>query len=127
MVLVDSSVWIGFFSGHEPDVARVKNLLAVVNRVVICGVVIQEVVQGIRSERRRDHVAGRLSLLPFVEAGCEEHLEAAELYAGLRKRGITVPPADALIATLSIRNRHELLTCDRHFDAIAEQTRLRLA
>lgn len=125
MVLIDSSVWIGFLAGHEADVAPVNALLSGSNRVVTCGVILQEVVQGVREPRRRTEVAERLSMLPFIEAGKRDHLDAAELYADLRKKGVTVPPADALIATLAINNRHVLLTRDKHFAAISEHTDLR--
>lgn len=68
-----------------------------------------------------------MSFFPFLDAGVEHYVEAAELYASLRRHGVIVPPVDALIAVHAIRADTVLLTRDRHFDEIARHSALRLS
>ena len=49
-VLVDASVWIDFLRGDD-DTVRALNLLIKSGRVVVCGQVLQEVLQGSRDDK----------------------------------------------------------------------------
>ena len=126
MVLVDSSVWIGFLNGSEEDVEELNDLLSPVNRVVICGPVLQEILQGIRSDKKREKVKQMLLNLPFLESTADHFIMAAGIYARMRKKGITVPQVDALIAAHAVMDNLALVTRDRHFDLIAAGSDLRL-
>jgi predicted nucleic acid-binding protein len=119
-VLVDSSVWIGFFRGLEADVVLINDLIRGRSRVLLAGTVVQEVLQGIRAPAQRSMTARMLSRFPCVYADWRAHVGAADLYAELRTKGVTVPAADALIATLALREEVPLCTRDRHFMLIAE-------
>ena len=44
----------------------------------------------------------------------------------LRRRGVTVPNTDMLIATVAQENRLTLLHADHHFDLIASETDLKV-
>jgi hypothetical protein len=48
-VLVDTSVWAGFLAGHAAAVAQI-DALRVAHRMVICGQIPQEALQGSRDE-----------------------------------------------------------------------------
>jgi predicted nucleic acid-binding protein len=127
MVLVDTSVWIDFF--QSPNSAAAENLSRLIvghNQVVLCGVVLQEVLQGIRGKRNFELVQERLLRFPFVDADRETWLQAANLYRLLRTKGITVPTTDATIAALAIQHNLLLFSRDRHFEVIAAGTTLRL-
>ena len=125
MVLVDSSVWIELLQNPEsPWASRLAELIAGHNRAAICGIVLQEVLQGIRDAEAYALTRERLCRLPFVNATKESSLLAADIYRQLRVRGITVPSTDAAIAALAITNQMELFSKDRHFAAIAAHTDL---
>lgn len=127
MVLVDSSVWIDLLQNPDSHWAtRLAELIAGHNRAVLCGVVLQEVLQGIRDDAAFNLTRERLCRLPFVETTREIHLLAADLYRQLRSRGITVPSTDTTIAAIAMVNRLQLFSKDRHFTLIAEHTELRL-
>lgn len=54
MVLVDTSIWIDFL--QAPESVPATALVALIkdhNRVTLCGIVLQEVLQGIRNHRSR--------------------------------------------------------------------------
>ncbi|MBI5745705.1 MAG: PIN domain-containing protein [Nitrospirae bacterium] len=65
MVLVDTSVWIDFFQHPESVYSKkLEDLIKNHNRVILCGIILQEILQGIRDERSYGAAKKRLSLLP---------------------------------------------------------------
>jgi len=94
---------------------------------VTTGVVLQELLQGVRGPKSKDKVIDRFATLPFLTPSREDHIEAAELRNRCRRRGIQVGTIDALLARLCLRHDLEMLTTDRDFEGIAKVTGLRLA
>ncbi len=125
MTLVDTSVWIETFRRTRPlDLESAVSFDA----VVTCLPVIQEVLQGFRDERLFRHARDAMLSLPIVESplGEEVVLEAAALYRGARRAGITVRSGvDCLIAACALRNDLEVLHRDRDFAALARVSALR--
>ena len=127
MVLVDTSIWIEFFQHPvSPEAAGLEELIREHNQAVLCGIVLQEVLQGIRDNKSHSATKERLTKLPYLDMSKEIYLAAASLYRSLRAKGITVPSADTSIAALAIFNRIPLYTKDDHFNSIAKHTRLEL-
>ena len=127
MVLVDSSVWIELLQNQEsPWASRLAELIEGHNCVALCGIVLQEILQGIKHPASCERTRERLCRFPFVAATKETHVLAADLYRNLRSRGITIPSTDAAIAAIAIANRMELLTKDQHFTVIASHSELKL-
>ena len=127
MVVVDTSVWVEFF--RKPSAAgsdRLEELIMGRNRVAICGIILQEILQGIRDQNSYELTRQRLLFLPFLEAGREVHLLAASLYRDLRRNGVTVPSTDALIAAVAIHHGFPVLSGDAHFAVIAANSQLQL-
>ncbi len=127
MVLVDTSVWIAFFRSPagEGD-GMLEELIRDRNRVGLCGIILQEILQGIREQKSYETTRQRLLFLPFLEASREIHLLAVSLYRDLRKRGITVPSTDVAIAAVAIYHDLPLFTLDAHFTEIACHSELKL-
>jgi predicted nucleic acid-binding protein len=116
-ILVDTTVWIDALRGQTPTVVeRLRDLLRE-DRVATCGPIRCEIRRGLRVHER-----GRL--LPLMEAvaslpfGDEDWDEAGILDAGLRARGVTMPPFDVLIARVALREGLSLFTLDRHFTEV---------
>ncbi|WP_373515451.1 PIN domain-containing protein [Persicitalea sp.] len=126
--LHDSSVWIEFRKGivsRRTD--RLRNDL-IANRVYICPVIIQEVLQGIRLDRDFQNVKKDFEdLLALSWDATEAAISAAMLYRQLRQKGITIrKPNDCLIAAFAIHFDVELCHNDRDFDQIAAHTDLKI-
>lgn len=123
-VLVDTSVWLGFIRGHPAAVSLVERLSRNERApgIAICGVVLQEVLQGSRNERELTELRTRLSIWEYEPETPEDFATAAALYARLRWRGKTVPAPDCLLAAVALRTGRSLAAHDRHFDAIAGLT-----
>ena len=129
MIVVDSSVWIDFFSGvSTPEVERLDGQLGV-TPVAIGDLILVEVVQGFR--RERDVATARQlfrSLAPLPMLGARNAWKAAENYRELRRRGITVRKTiDGIIATACIEANLPLLFSDRDFLPYVEHLGLEAA
>ena len=129
MVLIDSSPWIDLLSGHPTvEAQRLDAWLRNGRPVATTGLVLQEVLQGARTERDLNLLRARLGRLPFLHADKETHVDAARLYRKAREPGWAIPAADALIAATALAHGVALLTADRrHFRALARVFKLRLA
>ena len=130
MILVDTSVWIDFFNGYESvEAAHLRICIADVRPLTIPGLVLTEILIGVRNEAEAERVAGVLTAFdPTPELDSTDYQKAAELYRVCRRRGLTIRSTiDCLIAQLCLRHGYELLTKDRDFDSIAEVFPLRRA
>ncbi len=128
IVLVDTTVWIDFFADRdEPHVATLQELIETEEDISLCGVILAEVLQGIRSDTeffKTKEYLGDLVFLPMRQAS---FLRAAEVYRSLRKKGITIrKPVDCMIASVAIEYDIHLLHNDRDFDHIAKHSSLRV-
>ena len=129
MLVVDSSVWIDYFSG-APSPARdtLRRLLGEGEvRLVVPDLVLFEVLRGFRREREFRQARSLMESLSIEPVGgAAIALEAAQHYRSLRSMGFTVRNgADVLIATFCIENGYTLLHKDRDFDAFEELRGLR--
>src|SRR5437016_4039269 len=120
MLLIDSSIWIDYLAGTQsPSTDRLDDYLKSRETIATTGLILQEVLQGTKSERQLETVRSRLSGLTYLPASKGTHFTAARLYRRLRAKGVTVPSMDALIGAVAIENSTPLLTDDRdHFRAL---------
>lgn len=128
MVIVDSSVWIDYLQNTvNPQTDWLEN--AIGNRPIgLTNLILCEVLQGIRHDRRF-RIAQRILLtLPVFDfAGTSVAIAAARNHRFLQSRGFPVRKTfDALIATLCIQEDFELLHRDRDFDAFERHLGLRV-
>lgn len=126
MILVDTSIWIAFFRGVGGASSQLKKLILHKNRAAITGIVLQEVLQGLRDDASYESTRHRLSFLPYLDADKEVFHLAASLYRTLRKQGLTVPSTDALIAAVALHHDVPLYTDDNHFALIAKFSKLQI-
>jgi predicted nucleic acid-binding protein len=116
-ILVDTTIWIEFFRARSKTADRLELLLRE-NGVWTCGVVMFEVLQGIKLEGEKNKILGILESLPYVEMTKRLWQSSAELSIVLKKSGVTVPLSDIFIATIAIENDLSIYTLDKHFSQI---------
>jgi len=127
LVIVDTSIWIDFFQNPESmHKQELKELIRDNNRAVICGIILQEILQGIKDNQFFEAVKQRLLQLPFLNTDREIYLYASSLYRMLQGKGITIPPVDVTIAAIAIKNKIPIFTDDKHFRTIEKYSELRL-
>jgi predicted nucleic acid-binding protein len=117
VIIVDSSVWIDYFSGvANPETDRLDNLLGV-KPVAVGDIILTEVLQGFRHEK--DYRAARelfSDVTVFEMLGVDMAIKSAENFRELRKKGITIrKTADVIIASFCIEQRLPLLFTDKDF------------
>ena len=126
MVLVDTSVWsLALRDRGGPIVEKLeKNIER--GRVTLLGIIVQEVLQGIRRERDARAVAKKLEPFPLLQLSREDHAAAADLHRACARRGVTVATIDCHIASAAMRHDCWLLTADGDFEQIARVATLKL-
>jgi len=127
MVLVDTTVWIDFFAGrNESHVMSLQELIERQEDLSLCGVILAEVLQGIRSDAEFIKTKEYLGDLIFLPMRYATFVQAAEIYRSLRKKGATIrKPVDCMIASVAIEFNIQLLHNDRDFNNIAKHSKLR--
>lgn len=121
-MLVDTSVWIDFFNGHESKHAqRLARAIEETEPIFIPGVVLTEILLGLNREAEAKRIASLLDAFEAVpEPARADYIEAARIYRLCRGKGFTIRSTiDCLIARLCLRDRLPLLTKDGDFKAIA--------
>jgi len=130
VLVVDSSVWIEFFSGRpHPAVDTLAQLLDQGEvRLVVPDLVLFEVLRGFRHERDLRQASLLMQALSIEScAGEDLALAAVGHCRDLRAHGYTVRSAtDVLVAAFCIENDYALLHKDRDFDALNARRGLRV-
>lgn len=128
MIIVDTSVWIDFFHGKDsPEVRTLEGILAVGEDICVCGVILAEVLQGIRKDEDYREALSRFESFLFLPMNQRTFVKAAELYRILRHKGITIRnTVDCMIAAVAIEHDIPLLHEDCDFNPIAEHCGLKI-
>ncbi|MDQ3458556.1 MAG: PIN domain-containing protein [Deinococcota bacterium] len=113
--LIDTSAWIDFFQNRQP-VANVVDAALADGSAAICGMVELEVRQGLR--RGEEDVLLLLQSTVRLETGEEDFARTGDTLADLRRKGITLPATDGLIAQIALKYQVPLLENDKHFGSI---------
>lgn len=128
-MLVDTSVWIDFFNGHESkQVERLACAIAESEPISVPGVVLTEILLGLKYDAEAERISSLLNAFDAVaEPTRSDYIEAARIYRLCRAKGFTIRSTiDCLIAQLCLRDGMALLTKDRDFKAIADCLPLQL-
>ena len=128
-VLVDTSVWIDAINGKKNKHTKLLSRFIDEDlQIVICPTIIQEILQGIKSDKDFESVKDSLS--GFEVLAVEPTIAAygaANLYRDIRKKGITIRKSnDCLIAFYCIHHKVTLLHNDEDFNQIAKFSSLKV-
>ncbi len=126
MILVDSSVWIDFFSRSPgPAAQELRRMISEAEPIALTGLVLTEILQGLT--RDADAVERYLVQWPLLEPrGFATYRKAAAIFRLARGRGITLTTMDSLIAAVALDHGAGVFTLDKDFSRIARLTRLPL-
>jgi predicted nucleic acid-binding protein len=116
-ILVDTSVWIGFFRDANNLPGQFRELVQA-GQVVTCGIVIAELLAGVRNANERESIETGMAGLDYLEMNQSTWILVGETLAALRRAGKTLPISDVILAGLAIQNECSVLTFDRHFRSI---------
>ncbi|WHE06765.1 PIN domain-containing protein [Thermoanaerobacterium thermosaccharolyticum] len=116
-ILVDTSVWIEYFRNKREIVEIIDDML-LHNRVYITGLIIAELLQGVKTEKERAMLERYIDSIPTVSCDNKDWIGVGKLSFKLRRDGKTIPLSDVLIAYLSIKNNMMIFSFDKHFKMI---------
>ena len=129
MIVVDSSVWIDYFTGKSTAGAEKLDSLLGQDLVAIGDLMLVEVLQGFQSDRdfrQARRLLLSLTVLNMLDTAIA--LKSAANFRSLRKRGVTVRKTiDAIIATYCIENKLPLLHSDKDFQPFHKHLKLKAA
>lgn len=128
MVLVDTTVWIDFFAGQTlTHIETFESLLEQEEDICICGIILTEVLQGIRKETEFQKTKNLFNSLIFLPMSYSTFLQSAEIYRKLRQKGITIRKSiDCMIASVALENNISLLHNDKDFLPIERYCKLKV-
>ena len=127
MKLIDSSAWIEYYrkEGNKEYKAwiskAIQNNLAAVN-----GIIQVEILVFTKTQSEYDIILSDFSALHRLIL--DEHVfkRASEIGFDLRRKGLTIPGTDLIIAACAIVTNAELIHFDRHYKYIAEHYPLKM-
>ena len=118
-VIIDTSGWIEFFNKPESKIGDSAAKLIETDNAIIIGVVLAELLCGSRNKKESNKIQSLTEVLPYANTVPEDWVQAGTTLNNLRKKRITVPLTDALIAAMVKRNNYSILTLDKHFEFLA--------
>lgn len=118
MVIVDTSVWIEFLRNKDSSISNHLKQLLRSGKVAITGMILAEILQGIKNPSEAYTVKKSLEPLPFIEMQKDLWQLAGETSASLRKKGIIIPLSDIIIGVIADRKKYEIFSLDSHFEKI---------
>ncbi|MBI3939934.1 MAG: PIN domain nuclease [Acidobacteria bacterium] len=125
-VLVDTSAWILSFrkTGHTELKDFVKSAI-LAESAATCPVIILELLQGCRDKDERDTLRSRLESLEVLPVSPAVWDRAYELGFSVRRKGLSVPTTDLLVASVAIESSCLIVHCDKHYEMIQNHSTLR--
>ena len=103
-------------SGKDKRIRPLENLINDREDICVCGVILTEVLQGIRNDSEFQKTKRLFTNLIFLSMPYSVYLIAAEIYRTLRRKGITIRKSvDCMIAAVALENEMPLLHNDKDF------------
>ena len=118
--LVDTSAWIlALRKDFSPEVKERIDHLLKENCIITTGMVKLEILGGTKTETEFQRLKRRLDALDSVELDTPLWKKSCDLAFKLRRKGVTVPYTDILIAACALKTESTVVHADAHFDLMA--------
>ena len=115
MILLDSSVWIEFFTKSSGD-RQIVRYLEDLSRLLTPVIVLYEVYKKIKRDRSEEEALQAVSLMLKTTIIPVE--ESLALFAADVSLKYSLPLADAMVYAAAIENKADLVTQDEHFKGL---------
>ena len=123
-ILVDTSVWSEGLRRKKKSINSsevfISKLITNDELIVLTGIILQEILSGIKDEKLFCEIRDILSGFEIIEPNVDDYIYAAELRNKLQKKGVSATTVDVLIASLAIRKNFYLATYDNDFVNISK-------
>ncbi len=127
MILIDTSAWLfALKKNFHPAIKERIDELLIESEVAICGMIALELLGGTKSEKEYLRLKSRLDSLFYIESDKRLWDLSSKLAFDLKRKGMSIPYADIVIAASALKERAILVHADSHFDSIAHYTDLKV-
>lgn len=127
LFLVDTSAWLfALRKDFMPEVKDQIDHLLKENAIITTGIIKLEILGGTKTQKEFQRLKTRLDALDIVKTDTALWEEAYGLAFKLRRKGITVPYTDILIAACALRTESTVVHADAHFDLMANHVSLKV-
>jgi predicted nucleic acid-binding protein len=118
-ILVDSTIYIHLLRRREDPALALLDELKTLD-LVTCGMVMLEVLRGIPNPHVKKRLDAFMAVMIFVPSNDRLWADATELAWRLDRNGRVLPGSDLLIAACALSAGAEILTLDKHFEAVPD-------
>lgn len=119
MRLIDTSAWIEYY--REEGIENYKNEIILNlknNLAATCGLIKTELLMHTKNKKEYNLLESDLSGIHWLETNIKIYNKSAEIGFGLRRKGMTIPVTDLIIAACAIIYKTEIIHFDKHFEQI---------
>lgn len=116
-VIADTCIWVEFFRTKSEISNRLRGLISN-NLVVSVGIIIAELLQGIRTNKEHEIIIDIFNTIDYLEITREIWIESGNLAKELRAHGKIIPFSDIIIACCAKKYRYQIFTIDKHFQMV---------
>ena len=127
LFLIDTSAWL--FALKKDFIPAVKNRISDLlneNTVITTGIIKLELLGGTRTKKEFHRLKTRLDALDTISTDTTLWNGACDLAFSMRRKGITIPYTDMIIAAAALITGATVLHADTHFDMISEKSSLKV-
>ena len=132
MILLDTSILSLAYrrrrrAGPDPPiVGTLRELILQDVPLAIPGIVVQEVLSGVRTEAQFRRLEKLLEAFPIITAEPDHHVLAARITNACRRKGVAASTVDCLIAAIATSSDAFLFTLDEDFGRMASVCGMKL-
>ncbi len=120
-ILIDTSAWIvSFKKASDPRLKEFLKSSILSGLAVTAPIIILELLQGCRTTKEKDALRSKLESLDVLSISQPVWERGYEIAFALRRKGLTIPTTDLIIAALAIENKSTILHHDEHYEMIAQ-------
>jgi predicted nucleic acid-binding protein len=126
MILVDSSAFIEYYRpSGSPQIRSAVAEVIEEDLVAVNGVIQVEVVAFATSQASYAKLFSDFKVFHWLDLEENDFDFATEMGSSLRKKGVTLPAADLIIAASAIRSGSVLFHADSHYDVLSQHSDLK--
>ena len=119
MNLIDTSAWIEYYRNNGNENYKrdiIRNLKD--NKAATCGIIKTELLVHTRTKKEYILLESDFNSIHWFETDSRVYNKASHIGFSLKRKGITIPATDLIIASCALINNSFLLHFDKHFDHI---------
>ncbi|HQP49214.1 MAG TPA: PIN domain-containing protein [Spirochaetota bacterium] len=114
LILVDSNIIIDFWK--KPSASSRK--IFEDENIAVCGIIQAELIHGAKTDKELTRIIQALDELIFLDIDREDWIDIGKFLNKLKKKGITIPFQDAIIAFIAVKYNAFIWSNDQHFKII---------